>query len=68
MDHPWTASIESLNGRQRRRPLQALRNGGGGGIRTRRGRTGGAVKATNGSQPLDRVNGRRFSRPLTSYK
>jgi len=30
----------------------------------RRGRAGGAVKATRGSPPLDRVNGRRFSRPV----
>ncbi len=28
---------------------------------------GGAVSATNGSPPLDRVNGRRFSSPLVPY-
>ena len=29
---------------------------------------GGAVSATTGSQPLDRVNGRRFSRPFHVFQ
>jgi len=42
--------------------------GGGGGIRARRGRQGDEVPATNGSPPTDRVNGRRFSRPLRAFQ